>query len=324
MDDITTNAPALKPRSHWRRFGLRTLLVVVLLFQVPLIWFCYARARVQREKAALQALGVGPREQVFRAVFDPITNRGGPPETRFAERLEKYGAFEYWYPVTWLLIGPHPLDVEQAKHLRNLPFVEVIAVDTPVIEYGATLPPKGLSRLKRLSVSYCTPPPGFIASAKHCRSLRTLKVEDCLLSPTHLQEIGELEQLRGLSFSGTTICEADWDFLSRLNELEFLSIDAAHLGEPFPLHKLPPSVCILHASGVALNVSGSPTPVSSKLRAARMVESSLTREELRHFLLSHPQLKAVDFSPRSTSIDIESEFPDITFTLSLNPFQWTP
>jgi hypothetical protein len=319
MDDITTNAPAPKPRSHWRSFGLRTLLVVVLLFQVPLIWFTYARQRVEREKQAVMALA-GTTQFANRApkVYSKALGcMEYGPKPWLQERLEPYGAEGYVYPVNYLGASERSYDATFASHLANLPALDTLHLFECNFSADACLPGKGLQKLTILNISRSKPPPALLSSVRHCPRLERLLFFDSVLSPESCSALGAVDQVPELYLHGSELPDCDWSFLAGMSRLEYLSLYKLR-GTTFPLASVPLQLKCLVAIESTVSAANLKPNESNSLEKLELSGTPLTKADLMAICGAFPKLRLIYILDTGVTQqeqrEVAAAFPTVRFT----------
>ena len=152
MDEATAHSTLPKPRARWRRFGLRTLLLIVLLIQVPLIWYVHARQRALREEAAVQRLfpdGSGSFA------------RGTDATIGLQKWLAQIGLEPHFYGVT-LVVGEYAaLGHSQDDPLVHLPALRHLVLRNTQIPAQSIIP-NNLQELKEVNLPGSSVPPSFV------------------------------------------------------------------------------------------------------------------------------------------------------------------
>lgn len=315
MDDTTANNTAPKQRSRWRRFRLRTLLLVVLLIQVPLIWYVHGRHRAHREDVAVQRLfpdGTGS------------FSRGTDSTSGLQKWLFRLGLEPHFYGVT-LVAGEYAaLGHSQDDSLVHLPALRHLVLQNTQIP-AQTIIPSRLQHLQVVNLSGSSVPPRFIESLAECRALDQLALGDCLLSSHTLIAIGDLKQLRLLSMSRCMVGywdsdtlvreQGDCSFLYGMSNLQHLNI-SEFPGNPPTLADLPESLVSLNSRKLGLDLSKQ-LAVREHLTGIELFESSITAANVRILIPHCPKLNYVGLlQTRCTEEDISSlssEYPSIHF-----------
>jgi hypothetical protein len=315
MDDITTNAPVPKQRSRWRSFRLRTLLVVVLLFQLPLIWFCYARGRAAREDAA-----------VTRLIYSVtgFSSRGANPHLGIQKRLAELGLERPFYRITFVAADRCILDGALQELLGNLDGVSSMALTGCVIHEDAMVP-NSLSQLRELNLKGSECPPRFIRSLAECNNLERLDLSGCLLSSETLKQIGKLKQVRHLYLSDcmfgfwkkeTIVPESvDMAFLQTMAKLERLDVSHCNGSRP-KLADLPSSLVSLTSWHTGMDLSRG-LARRDRLKEITLADSTTSESDVRVLLAQCANVDSLFIGGAGCSSEevtqLAREFPTVQF-----------
>jgi hypothetical protein len=191
--DIQTDAVPAVRRRRWRRFSLRTLLVVMT---ATCVWIGVVTNRANRQQRAVEA----------------FTRRGASINYSYQEHPSPVpsSTFNIDYDYRTQTPGPEWL----RRLIGDKYFVTPVSlrIFQPAIVTDGAMP--------------------LIGDLPH---LERLRVTDLTLSSSELVHLRQLPRLKLLTFSGNSIspteASPDFEFLSRMSQLEVFSIDAPQFGD---------------------------------------------------------------------------------------------
>jgi len=293
-------------RSRWR-FGLRTLLIAVVLLQFPLVWYFYARARADAEELAVTTiLGEFGRGGFSRdaLVFD-ITSETWQLERRssFRKYLADQALDRYVYPVAELSGRGCRLDSSLDPSFATLSGLQRLTLHSPYVEDDFTLPSSRLSNLRVVSLSNSHVPPKLLQSIADCANVAYLGLDQCDIDAESLSTLASIRGLKQLNLSHCTLAsnnraDPDLAVLRSLTSLDVLNIDGIS-GVHINFFDLPPYIQSLSANDCDLSYK-KPFATYDNLVVMEMSGTNTTVDDLSLIMQHAPRLKGIAL--RNTSV----------------------
>jgi len=193
-----TEPPPSSSRSvrRWLRFGLRTLLLVVLLVSVGLSWFVTKRNRAQKEEAAVKAIDGLGGYVLYDFQFDDSgkfdRNRRRPGPKWLHERLGYYFFSHVVRVGTESSEGVGISDAELkllSGHLASLTRLKTLSLtDSPISDAGLESL-RGLTQIEELDLSGTRVTDNGLRCLRDLRRLKTLNLKSTQVSAQGVQQL---------------------------------------------------------------------------------------------------------------------------------------
>ncbi|PQO31118.1 hypothetical protein C5Y96_12230 [Blastopirellula marina] len=221
----STNESTKKPKRRWLSFGLRGLMVLVLLLSLPMGWIARDVYRTQRETEAVTAIEKTGGYAMYD--YQKLSAWGEPPNLPGPWILRKLFGDHIHAHVDLVVIGEkedvntlvpllascgrlgylqlpsQTLSDQSIETLARLPkLVELVLYDTPLT----------VEQLKLLS---------------QAPSLRSIKLTGPTATDQHLQQLSHFSNLEKVTLKDTTITDSGMQSLGQLPELAWLEIEHA-------------------------------------------------------------------------------------------------
>lgn len=277
-------------------FSLKALVVVVLLLQVPLIYYAYLRQRISNERRAMEQIKTEIHDYrrapfVYEALNDRwIVNERDPAYNRFL----KWGIAEYFYPVTSIHVHRVQLSQDNFDALAMLPDIVELDLRKCEIDPEVVLPAEAGQSLKSVNLGEAIFGPKLLKSLSQCPQLQTLVLSECTLSQAHLKAVSQLRGIRNLVISESMLSEGGWDSLHSLKSLTRLS--ALGISDwPQVVSSLPPSIrfAYFHHSTAPASSTVQPKKTLS-LESVGLYSAEVSFEQLEALSRSAPNLQGVN------------------------------
>ena len=196
---------AARPKRRWYQFSLRTLLLAVLVINLPLSWFAARLEKARKQKEAVEALEKAGGYAFYRS----------QSEDRFAELLapkrarallgdhfffDVVAVLAYDKSIDFKLVTCRNLGDKELTYLKGLPSLEILHLgDTQVTDAG-------------------------LENVKELADLRELVLSDTQVTDAGLEHLKGLTNLTDLHLGDTQITDAGLEHLAAMTNLTFLTL----------------------------------------------------------------------------------------------------
>jgi hypothetical protein len=233
--DAVSSAAAfepVRPRRRWLRFGLRTLLALMVLAAIPLAWKVNRAHKQRRAIAAIEQAG-------GTAAFDMATYFGGPEPAGMRDRFGR----EFFDDVVRVELV-EPTSEAPFAHLPNLVSLSDLTLHGDFQEESLLI----LRQLDLRALSLSTPTLSeqtmvSIESLPNLESL--LLVSEDLTDAKLARLLDRLPQVKTLHVASTQLTDASLSRLARCNSLQWAEVwghfdgqASAHAKEALPQCRL--------------------------------------------------------------------------------------
>jgi len=190
---MTDQTPA---RRRWFQFRLRTLLVAVLVFSLPLSWFASRMERARRQKEAVEAI-----ERLGGAVFYPWEV---PFSTHREPRLLRWLGKDF-YDIALVSMCGTKITPEIVVHLKQLPALPALTLQHCDFGDQGLRFLSDLRGLEWLDLSFTSTTDGDLICLEDSPSLRWLSLYRTPVTDTGLSFLESLPNLTHLELRTTAV-----------------------------------------------------------------------------------------------------------------------
>jgi hypothetical protein len=207
-----------QPRRRWLLYGLRALVVLMLLACIVRGWIAVKLQPVKQERAAAEAItGLGGSVS--------WTHPDSQGETGWRAWLRTLLGDDFFaHPDTVFVTSDAAM--EYLGQLRQVP--RLILADTQVTDAGLEHL-KDVTQLEALSITGTQVTDAGLEHLQGLTDLRELWLMDTQVGDTGLGHLAELTQLQQLSFEGSQVTDVGLEQLAKLTQLQKLWITGTQL-----------------------------------------------------------------------------------------------
>ena len=212
----------------WRfQFGTRTLIVLVTAVSIPCSWLATERRRAiaQRDAKAAIVLCGGTAEYDFQFVRGVWPPPRAPAEPVWLRSLlgDDFFADVVYVSLSSLHVSESTTDA-RLEHLKGLPSLQTLDLNSTKITDGGLENLKGLTQLKRLDLSCTAVTDAGLEHLRALLNLECLSLDSTQITDAGLDHLKGLSRVQGLYLSGTSVSDAGLVHLRGLTQLRSLSL----------------------------------------------------------------------------------------------------
>jgi Leucine-rich repeat (LRR) protein len=220
--------------SRWRfQYGIRSLLVLVVVVAIPCSWLSAERERVRKQRQAVEEIrkagGMVAHSNIYQ--LDPSGNRilGAPPPGP-AWLCELLG-YDLFGNVTLVQLSNSQVSDATLKHLKALTQLQELDLIGTKISDAGLENLKGLTQLQELHLNGTNVTDAGLENLEGLTRLQLLDLSGTNVGDAGLKHLKGLTRLRQLILIGTRLSDAGLEHLKGLAQLQWLILSATKVSD---------------------------------------------------------------------------------------------
>lgn len=204
---------------RWRfQFGVRSLLLFLVVSSVPLGWFAWQMQRAKRQRAAVQSITERGVTVIYDVDWKGIAAGSEPPPSWLQGLLGE----DFFWDVGHVECDVVALNDDDARHLQELTNLKTLDLtDTQITDKGLEHL-KGMTKLEALFLDNTQITDKGLAHLKDMTELDFLYLQGTQITDNGLPHLNGMTNLQALDLSGTRVTDAGLAHLKGLTKLEEL------------------------------------------------------------------------------------------------------
>jgi hypothetical protein len=204
------------------QFGVRSLLLFLVVLSIPLGWFAWEMDKARRQREAVERIvelggSVGYDYQVD-ANGDWVD--GAEPTTWLRKLLGR----DFFYDVVSVHCPSTSFGNGDTRNLKRLPKLEFLSLNCPQVTDPGLVHLKGLTNLEVLYLSHAKVTDAGLKHLEGLTSLRVLGLHGTKVTGDGLEHLKRLTNLERLGLGGSQVGDAGLEHLKALPYLQHLEI----------------------------------------------------------------------------------------------------
>jgi hypothetical protein len=218
------------------QFGVRSLLVIVVVLSVPLGWFAWETQRARRQREAVEAIKRADGRVLYDCEFDENGDWWGPGiAPRIPAWMRKLLGHDFFAEVVEIYLSDP--DDAALSHVRKIgPFKTFVSYRSYKVTDIGLANFEGLTRLEVLALPGAQVTDAGLVHLKRLTLLQTLDLSGTDVTDAGLPKLKALTKLKSLGLCRTQVTDAGLVHLKELTNMESLGLEETQVTDAGLVH----------------------------------------------------------------------------------------